>query len=251
MKRLDYILLTALIALGVVVGYQARGIRPYIAAGAIGVDAPARSAARAGGADDVGARGGEVARNPDEVRRRLQIGEAGTYIGEVLADHDSALARWPDRTARPLRVWIQPSSPVSDWRPEFVRETRDAFTRWQETGIPVRFDFVADSAQGDVHVGWIDRFDEPISGKTLWARDGRWWIIEANITLAVHHRGGEPLDVSAMRAIALHEVGHLLGLDHTADPTNIMTPKVRVRDLSSADQATVRLLYTLPPGSVR
>ena len=54
-----------------------------------------------------------------------------------------------------------------------------------------------------------------------------------------------------MHAMALHEVGHLLGLDHTADETSIMTPKVRVRDLSNADRATIRLLYTLPAGSIR
>ena len=54
-----------------------------------------------------------------------------------------------------------------------------------------------------------------------------------------------------MHAIALHEVGHLLGLDHTADTMNIMTPKVRVRELCEADRATMRLLYSLPPGSVK
>jgi predicted Zn-dependent protease len=59
------------------------------------------------------------------------------------------------------------------------------------------------------------------------------------------------LDEEAMRAMALHEIGHLLGLDHTQDATSIMAPKVRVRDLSAADRATVRLLYSLPPGPVR
>ena len=76
-------------------------------------------------------------------------------------------------------------------------------------------------------------------------------LVEANIVLAIHHRGGEPLDTSAVRAIALHEVGHLIGLDHTSDAANIMTPKVRVKELSDADIATARLLYALPAGKVK
>jgi hypothetical protein len=191
-------------------------------------------------------------RNLDEIRRRLREGEAGTYIGELLQDHDSSLARWPERMHEPLTVWIQPvRTDLQDWRPEFVKRVRSAFGDWENTGIPVFFDFVTDSADAEVHVVWTDRFDEPISGKTLWARDDRWWIVDGNITIAVHHNGGEPLDESSVKAIALHEVGHLIGLDHTKDSANIMTAKVRVRDLSPADRATVRLLYALPPGAVR
>jgi len=128
---------------------------------------------------------------------------------------------------------------------------REAFEEWQQLGIPVRFTFVVDSAAADVHVSWIDHFVEPISGKTLWARDRSWWIINGNITIALHHNEGELLDEKAIHAIALHEVGHLLGLDHTADTSNIMTARVRVRSLSDLDRNTMKLLYTLPPGSVK
>ncbi|HEX3868652.1 MAG TPA: matrixin family metalloprotease, partial [Gemmatimonadaceae bacterium] len=62
---------------------------------------------------------------------------------------------------------------------------------------------------------------------------------------------GELLDEDSMRAMAMHEIGHLLGLDHTSDELSIMAPKVRVRELSDADRATVRLLYSLPAGSFR
>ena len=171
-------------------------------------------------------------------------------IGEVLAAHDSALARWPDRGALPLRVWIQPMARVRDWTPNHVAIVRDAFIEWGESGVPLAFSFVLDSASADVHVSWIDRFNEPISGKTLWSHDNRWSILEASIVLAVHHRTGELLDTAATRAIALHEVGHLIGLDHTTDTTSIMTPRVRVKVLSPADLATARLLYLLPPGPI-
>jgi hypothetical protein len=189
-------------------------------------------------------------RNIADIRRRLDEGAAGTYIGDVLADRDSSLARWPDRINNPLKIWVQSGDSIADWNPAFVGQVKDAFTTWASTGVPVGFVFVADSSAADVHVTWLDHFDEQISGKTMWARDENWWIVDANIVIALHHNHGEALDPSAIRAIALHEVGHLLGLDHTADTTNIMTPRVRVRDLSAADRATVKLLYSLPPGPV-
>jgi hypothetical protein len=185
------------------------------------------------------------------VRRRLAERGAGTYIGEMLAARDSALARWPDRHGAPLTVWIQPKVALRDWDDAYRTEVRDAFLEWSALRLPVRFAFLADSARADVHVTFIDRFAEPISGRTKWARDDDWWITDADIVLAAHHRSGVPLDQDAMHAMALHEVGHLLGLDHTDDATSIMAPKVRVRALSSADRATVRLLYALPPGGVR
>jgi hypothetical protein len=184
------------------------------------------------------------------VRRQLRERGEGTYIAEMLAERDSALARWHD-LKKPLKVWIQPTSDINEFRPEFTTEVRDAFRDWDSLLLPVRFAFTSDSAAADVHVTFIDHFDEPISGRTKWARDEDWWIIGADIVLAVHHHNGNALDDDSMKAMALHEIGHLLGLDHTGDSTSIMAPKVRVRDLSAADRATVRLLYTLPPGAVR
>jgi hypothetical protein len=103
----------------------------------------------------------------------------------------------------------------------------------------------------NIRLVWISRFDTEITGRTTWARNGRWWITDAEVTLAMRHSNGVPLDRTALRAIALHEVGHLLGLAHTSDSLNIMSPTVRVSKLSEADLATVQLLYRLPPGPVR
>ena len=186
-----------------------------------------------------------------DIRRRIQLGENGTYIGEILSERDSALARWPERLTTPVRVWVGSGPAIPGWDPSYPERVRDAFDQWANLGIPVKFTYVRDSTDADVHVSWIDHFDSPISGKTIWARDGKWWIVNANITLALHHNAGELLDAKAVHAIALHEVGHLLGLDHTADTANIMTARVRVRDLSEADRATMKLLYSLPPGSVK
>ncbi len=186
-----------------------------------------------------------------DIKRRLELSAHDTYIDDVIAAHDSALARWPDRPADPLRVWVQSSSRNAAFNSDIVGVVRRAFIEWSSLGLPVGFTFVVDSASADVHVTWVDQFNESISGKTLWSHDEAWWIIDANIQLAIRHHTGEVLDSSSVRAIAMHEVGHLLGLDHTTDTTSIMAPKVRVRDLSPADRATAQLLYRLPAGRLR
>lgn len=182
------------------------------------------------------------------LRRKVRSEEAGTYIDDILLERDSSVARWPDRHGVPLTVWIQPMSSVRDFTPSLVTQVHAAFEEWDDLHLPVRFTFVDDSARAEVHVNWIDHFDEPISGRTRWSRDDDWLITDGNITLAVHHYQGELLDDDAMRAMALHEIGHLIGLDHTTDSLSIMAPRVRVRTLSSADRATARLIYSLPAG---
>jgi hypothetical protein len=184
-------------------------------------------------------------------RRAVEVAEAGTYIGEILAGRDSAVVRWPDRRANPIAVWIQPHSTISNFNGTYVEQVRQAFEEWDRLQLPVHFTFIADSATADVHVTWVDRFSEPISGRTRWTRDDDWSIADANILLALHHHRGARLDYDAMHAMALHEVGHLLGLDHTHDTLSVMAPKVRVRELSDADRATVRLLYALPTGPLQ
>lgn len=190
-------------------------------------------------------------RRVEAVRALLRQRSAGTYIEEMLLSRDSSLARWPERRDVPVRVWIEPASHVQDWSPSYLDEVRAAFVEWNALDLPVRFRFVRDSVDAEVTVAWVDRFSDPISGRTRWARDGDYWITDAAISLAVHHRDGVQLDFDSMRAMALHEIGHLLGLDHTSDRESIMAPRVRVRALSGADRATAELLYAVPPGTIR
>jgi hypothetical protein len=142
-------------------------------------------------------------------------------------------------------------SATPGWDDRYPQLVRDAFSAWAAAGVPIHFTFVLDSARGEILVTWTDRFEAQVTGRTQWAHDQHRWIVGGTLLLALHQPDGRALGAEAVRAIALHEVGHLVGLDHTADAANIMAPVIRVPELSEADRATARLVYSLPPGSLK
>jgi hypothetical protein len=185
-----------------------------------------------------------------EIRRRIRASESITYLNEVVAaTPDSVLHRWDNRVSNPVRVWLTPST-VANFQPVFLDAIRAAFQRWEEV-VPVRFNLNADSANAEVHFAWKIQFDIDRTGQTdlEWDPDGH--LLNGVITIATFDPKGLPLHPDDVRVVALHEIGHLVGLDHSPDSTDLMYAKGIVRDLSSRDIQTARLLYELAPGSIR
>jgi hypothetical protein len=283
MKVAETLLAALVVTLAVFVGTQAKGSSTFgesQSAGIIASDAaagqtPAQPIERAVAASDADTRPttelatgraeGRLATNTQyvrdvprdaswsaaDMRRRLSQGAGGTYIDELLTARDSVVTRWPDRRLTPLRVWVADAGDQEGWNASFPTVVRDAFESWSATGIPVRFTYVRDSASADVHVRFVPQFVQGISGRTIWSRDGDWWLVGGDVELAINHPMGGAVTPTQLRAITLHEIGHLLGLDHVEDASHIMAPRVRVRELSEADIATVRLVYSVPAGSAR
>lgn len=180
----------------------------------------------------------------------LLLDQKDTYIARLLADRDSTFERWPDRVEQPLRVWIDSSSAVEGPQAGFPEAVREAFTEWAATGIPVRFTYVPSPRMADIRVRWTDHLERK-TGSTTWRTDHFGWMIGSEITLATHISSGQALDARGMRAIALHEVGHALGLSHSVDAHDIMAPLVRVDGLSEVDRNTIRLLYQYSAGHIQ
>jgi len=202
-----------------------------------------------------GARDGTLSGTLTSERSRPSLGDIlleanGTYIGRILSDRDSTIERWPDRNGAPLRVWVDSSSKCTGAQAGFPAAVRDAFMQWSATGIPLRFAFVSDEDHADVKVRWTDHLAHK-TGSTTWRTDRTGWLTGSEITLATHISDGEPLDARGMRAIALHEVGHALGLSHSDDGHDIMAPLVRVDGLSIPDRSTIKLLYSFQAGHIR
>ena len=186
-----------------------------------------------------------------ETRRRIRSSGSTTYLGEMLeASGDSMLRRWENRTTSPIRVRFAPTH-AANFQPAFLDAVRAAFGLWTHAGVPVRFEFDADSTNAEVTLKWRIQFEIERTGQTDVTWDENGTIQSATITLATFDPKGRPMDADDIRVVATHEVGHLLGLDHSKDSTDIMFPTAKVRDLSDRDVRTVVLLYQLTPGSLR
>jgi len=199
---------------------------------------------------------GAIARvaNVELVRQRIAAAPAG-YLADMLAADSGLLVRWPDdRREKGLRIWVQTISAVRDWDTRYTQMARDAFADWSGTDLPARLDFVLDSASSDIRVVWVDRFPPELGrrvGNTNRTNDQNGWIVSAEVSVAVHDSLGQTIEPANLAGIVRHEAGHALGLGHSKDSTTKMFPVEMTNSITSADRATLRLLYQLSPGSVR
>ena len=185
-----------------------------------------------------------------EIRRRIRASAGSTYLNDNLTQNaDSILHRWDGRVSTPVRVFFPPTT-VANFQPSFLDAVRSAFQRWQEV-VPVRFNLDADSSSAEVRVQWRIQFEGERSGQTdlQWDEDGH--LTGGVVTLATFDAKGQPFAPDDVRVLALHEIGHLLGLDHSPDAGDIMYAQPKVRDLSPRDIRTASLLYDLAPGPLR
>ena len=190
------------------------------------------------------------------IQERLREGAPGTYILHMLPEQGDTLARWPDRRNEPLRVWIQADASFPDWDPQYAVVAERAFDEWEQAGFPIRFDRVLDSATADIRIVFVHQMppdEQQVRriGVARRLRDQDGWLHHGEVVIATHDRSGSALPATTVHGTARHEVGHILGLGHSPNPTDVMYPESRTAIISPVDRATLHLIYMLPPGPVK
>ncbi|MGD0991117.1 MAG: matrixin family metalloprotease [Gemmatimonadales bacterium] len=183
----------------------------------------------------------------------LRIGREGadTYLPGMLVAEDSVLHRWgDDRAARPVRVAVLRET-APGFNEIFFANVGWAITRWNAVGLPIYLEQVADTEGADIVVTWADHLDSNRAGRAdvSWDRSGR--LVHVHVTLATHTPDGRQVRPSEMVALALHELGHALGLAHSPVAADAMHPETSADHLTDRDRRTALLLYALPPGSLK
>jgi hypothetical protein len=181
------------------------------------------------------------------VRERLLTFGPGTYFDSLLSISDSVIRRWDD--AHDVIHFAFVHDEPEGWHPALADEVRLVLRQWSPA--PIRFEEAPDTAAADVVFSWVPQFGIRRAGQTDLFWDGYGTLYRARVTLALRSELGQPLPRAARMAVAMHEVGHVLGLPHSADSVDVMYEATRVESPSPRDRRTLRLLYDLPVGLVR
>ncbi|MGZ8458610.1 MAG: matrixin family metalloprotease, partial [Gemmatirosa sp.] len=175
-----------------------------------------------------------------------------------------ATTRWAVPRDGAIRLWVEPrvdrAGSSARTPAEWMAAVGQAVREWQRVPSAPRFVLVADQGEADVRVVWApvlaasaeDVFATGLAsfaaGRTELTSGPNGIIRGAVVTLARATPAGVSYSRRDVTAVAVHELGHVLGLAHRSDAESVMSPLVTVDAVTALDAATVQALYALPAG---
>ncbi len=172
---------------------------------------------------------------------------ANSYIRGVIAQGD--VTRWNTRTF-PLKVYIQQDSGVPGY---YISEIEKAYNKWENvTGGQISFQFVSSPQNADMKCYFAPDLPN-LSDDTAGFHQFKYYgdtIADSIIKFRYANKNGNPYSAAMIYNVALHEIGHSLGLaGHSSKSSDLMYPISMNRnyDISKRDLTTLKLLYSMVP----
>jgi predicted Zn-dependent protease len=155
--------------------------------------------------------------------------------------------RWSAAFRDTIPIWIDTAAAIAGWRPELVDVVAAAAAEWSGADMPVHFQRVHEEAGASVRVHWRRWQPGKCRGETRWWVNARGEIVGADVAIVLAPSFTAQLSPAAvLRAIALHELGHALGLPHDADEEAIMYHSTGPLALTARDRDALRSAYGAP-----
>ncbi|GMI98184.1 hypothetical protein like AT4G16640 [Hibiscus trionum] len=127
-----------------------------------------------------------------------------------------------------------------------------AFKSWADVS-PLKFAKAGKGMKGDITIGFFPRYHD--DGNPFGAQDFAHAYLPEDGRLHYNANWGWTFDPTKkgekrkvdVQSIGVHEIGHTLGLDHSADKSAVMypyfAPGMKKRDLTDDDKKGIKALY--------